>query len=151
MAGLGKAFAMIMIALFAFFFLAGVFKLTSHIALLRNHETSHGSVVRLKEVWWHPSSPTGMGSNAPDIYAIVQFADKHGAVHEFQSSQASYPAIYKVGDTVTVLYSEGQSGKPLIYSTFELWFEPFIFIMLGSLPLLLLRKKSIAENRFLDK
>ncbi len=145
---LAKSFGFVMLALFAFFFIVGAYQFTGHVALLRHHDMADGSVVRLRYVLWTPSAPEGhMGSNRPDIYAIVAFTDTAGVPHQFQSSQASYPSIYKVGDAVKVIYPTGNPAAPLIYSLFELWFEPVMFMGLGGMPLLLLIGRMPRRNK----
>lgn len=133
----GKAILGLILALFGFFFIMGGWTLTQHVRLVHANEQSPGVVVRLKEVFWHPGGSGDMRSSGPEFYAIVQFKTNDGVVREFQARQASYPSIYRVNDPVIVIYPPAHPERPMIYSRFELWFEPLAYLFLGSAPLLI--------------
>lgn len=135
----GKIILGLILALFGLFFIMGGWTLMQHVRLVYANEQSPGVVVRLKEVSWHPggSGLDNIRSGKPEIYAIVQFRAHDGVVREFQSRQASYPSIYRVNDPVIVIYPRGNAERPMIYSKFELWFEPLVYLFIGSTPLLI--------------
>lgn len=137
-------------ALFAFFFVVGVWRLTQHVMLVTDGESASGEVVDLKPVYWRPGHGTDsqMRSNRPEIHPVVEFTDQTGTVRRIVTEAGSYPTAFAIKDKVEVVYPVGRPEKATLFWWVELWLEPVIFIIVGMLPmLLLLRRRPTARAR----
>ena len=137
---LGRLIGAVLVLLFAFFFVTGVWQLAKHISLVHSGVQAPGVVVDVKAAYWGIHG-THVGSNAPEYHPVIKFKGSDGTSYTFESRQGSYPALYQVNDHVRIIYLIGHPESPKIISLMDLWFEPLIFILLGFLPALLFIKR----------
>jgi len=64
-------------------------------------------------------------------YPRVRFQTKSGETIEFSSGNGSNPPLYKVNETVPVLYSDANPQYAVINSFIEIWLGPVIYAGLG--------------------
>ena len=74
------------------------------------------------------------GSKGSTIYAPqIKYTTKDGQVTTFDSSIASNPPSYDVGDSVSVLYSPKNVYKAEIDSFWSLWLAAIILLFMGTI------------------
>ena len=92
-------------------------------------KTAVGEVVGQETI--PPQQP---GSDEYESYApVVVFKNIYGHDVRFTPLSSSYPARYKTGDRVPVLYTIDGSDEPRIHSFHDLWFLPTLLGGLGSI------------------
>ena len=70
-------------------------------------------------------------------YPIFSFVDKDGKKHSVESNSGSYPAAYKKGESVPMLY-DPENPKQARTDSFEaLWFFPIFAIVMGIVPIVI--------------
>jgi len=59
-----------------------------------------------------------------ELYPLFSFKDSRGTTHSVESLSGSYPAAYKVGDTVAVIYQTDKPDNAEIDSFLNIWIWP---------------------------
>jgi len=72
------------------------------------------------------------------VYPVVRFTTPQGQEVSFTDRTGSYPAEYKVGDRVKVLYNPDRPQEATIKNWMQVWFTPLLITALGFLPILAL-------------
>ena len=71
-------------------------------------------------------------SDAEMLYQpVFAFSDGSGVVHTQRVGSSSTQYAWRPGDTVTVLYQEGQPGKAKIEGFMTVWFGPLVMTLFG--------------------
>lgn len=78
------------------------------------------------------------GGGGSVYQAQVAFKTPDGVAIRFTDARASYPALYQIGDTVQVFYKSNTPQSAQIYSLGHLYLIPFIFCLLGLVPLIVM-------------
>ena len=72
------------------------------------------------------------GRSSGVYFPVFVFCDSNGAEHEIRSSSGTYPPSYKVGESVTVLYTPDRPAETAtLNGTFDLWGGPMIVGLVG--------------------
>jgi hypothetical protein len=91
--------------------------------LVKEGDRAEGRVVELAQ---------RRGSKSGWVYApVFRFETAGGKAHVIQSSSASNPPSYEVGDRVMVLYPPGKPNDAIIQGFFELWGAALIIGSVG--------------------
>ena len=102
------------------FCLWGVYAANTAYRLEQNGEVVQGEVVRLEE-----SSSTEGGCC---VYSPVIEFEVNGQAYSFESSNASYPPAYEVGERVEIIYDPANPNTAQINKWHERWLFPIIII-----------------------
>jgi hypothetical protein len=70
------------------------------------------------------------------LYPVFTFEDSQGTAHNIESLSGSYPAAYKVGDSVAVIYQPDKPENAEIDSFLNIWIWPIGLASFGTLNLL---------------
>jgi hypothetical protein len=92
-----------------------------------------GTVVELKKVRRLSTSSSGSPSHVTTYYPVVRYQTKNGKNVTFTSSSGSYPAPYKRGDRVTILYDPENPRKARIKSFSSMWLAPILGFGIGGI------------------
>jgi hypothetical protein len=99
--------------------------------ILQSYERIEGTVTGNS----YYADPAEDGSGA--YYPSVTFQPEDSRPIQFADGIGTYPARYSVGDRVAVLYNPADPSDARINSWMRLWVAPIIFIIVGSVPLLI--------------
>lgn len=89
--------------------------------------TAEGTVMTLEK----SSSSTSKPNRNAKFHPVVHFTTTTGETIQFRSNFGSYPAAYRPGDKVSILYPPDNPQQATINSFFPLWFLTLIFAILG--------------------
>ena len=119
-------FGFIWIAFGAFFFIDAKFFSS------KGYEAT-GTVVDLKKVRRLSTSSSGSTSHVTTYYPVVRYQTKEGKNVTFTSLSGSYPAPYKRGDRVTILYDPENLKRARIKSFSSMWLAPILGFGIGGI------------------
>jgi hypothetical protein len=71
------------------------------------------------------------------LYPVFTFEDSRGTLHSIESLSGSYPAAYKVGDSVAVIYQPDKPDNAEIESFLNIWIWPIALAGFGAFDLLI--------------
>ncbi len=128
-----NGFIALMVALTLWFGWRGV-------RLAREGESTIGHVVDMEE------SSDGEGGCC--VYSpIIEFTAPNGRPVRFESSNASSPPAYRIGQEVEVLYNPNDPNDASINSFYELWLVPAILAPVDVMLFVVLNWVAIAKMR----
>lgn len=90
-----------------------------------------GNVLLTSQVTNLDDSAASYNSNT--FHAVVSFQTKDGTEVTFTEGGGSYPAKYDIGEKVIIMYNPNAPSNAMIRS-WEVWFAPILFIVIGVLP-----------------
>jgi Protein of unknown function (DUF3592) len=95
-------------------------------------------------------SSASSGSGSTTYYPVVTYSDQAGKRVRFRDNTGSNPPMYRINDSVTVLYSPAESGSAIIDRGVWNWLPSAILYLLGVLLSLvsigLLRRRDTAMS-----
>lgn len=77
------------------------------------------------------------GTVSGAYYPVVEFSDRNGTLVRFQDGIGSLPPDYSVGEQVALLYNPLNPKEARVYTWKRIWFAPTLFIVIGSLPIVI--------------
>lgn len=92
-----------------------------------------GTVVELKKVRRLSTSSSGSKSHVTTYYPVVRYQTKEGKNVTVTSLSGSYPAPYKRGDHVTILYDPENPRRAKIESFSSMWLAPILGFGIGGI------------------
>ena len=102
------------------FLSAGVWQGYRVASFLDGAERTVGNIVQVDVV---------QGSGARLTDALVQFQTASGSLIEFRTGGDS--AAYRVGEQLPVVYRPEYPEQARVNRLFDLWFTPFVFVLMG--------------------
>ena len=108
------------------FLIIGGVEVVKTTRLMLTAEETEGIVV-----YMNTYSDSDGESYSPD----VKFTTRYGETIRFTDDLSTYPADFKVGDKVTVIYDPLHPQDVRIKSFLRLWLFPTIFALVGAVPM----------------
>ena len=64
-------------------------------------------------------------------HPVVRFRDSDGREHEIYSSVGAYPPSFRVGDKVTMIYTDGRPEEAVVDGFWYVWLTPVLLGIVG--------------------
>jgi hypothetical protein len=93
---------------------------------------------------------TKLVQSGKTYFPVYTFKDSQGKERSIESLSGSYPAAYKIGDHVVVIYSPDKPDAAEIDSFFDIWIWPIALAFFGALDFLF-GLGTLAVNIFLKR
>lgn len=106
----------------------GIWQYFSARSFVNEGVTTQGRIVEMRTV---------SGNDGVMFSPVFAYEDGRGGRYLKESSTANYPAKYKPGDTVKVIYQPDDPIDAKIYSFFGIWGVAAIFLIIGGVFLFL--------------
>jgi hypothetical protein len=80
-----------------------------------------------------PENPSAEESRRPGLAPVFRFRDSSGKEHTVKTTLYLYPAAYRVGEEVPVVFQASAPDEARIYDFISLWGLPMILLILALL------------------